>query len=463
MSGHHDLRGFLVQAEAAGEPIVHVARRVSPVHELSAVVKALEQRGNPIVVFDEVEGSAMPVVDGVFASRRRIALALGVAPRLMAERYLDLLARPIDSVVVAAAAPAQESVTSGADVDLGSLPICVHAAGDAGRYITSGVCLARDPESGAVNAGIYRTMVKGPDRLTLSVDAGQDLDRILRAASEREEPVDVAIVVGGHPALAIASQAKVPISVDSLDLTGGLLGAPLEVTPGATVDLPVPARADVVIEGRILPGVTEPEGPFGEFSYYYGSDDGWVCEVTAITSRADAIWLDIHPIHREHRILGIAPGREARLLDTLRRTLPGVRAVHVPMASAGMIACVSIEKRHDGDPRQAGMVALGVDPLLKHVVVVDDDIDPEDAEQVVWALAVRLQADRDLLVVPYAKGFPEDPSSYSFASRLDPRGLTTKTTVDATLPLEIERPRRADEVPAGFVEIDLDDYISPAD
>ncbi len=453
-----DLRGFLEQAEAAGEQVVHVKRRVSPLHELSAVVKAFEKAGNPIVVFDDVEGSEMPVVDGVFASRARIALALGLPAGPMAEPYLELLEHSIEPVVVSPA-PVQANVATGDDVDLGGLPICVHAADDAGRYITSGVCLARDPESGAINAGIYRTMIKGRNRLTLSVDSGQDLERILIAAAERDEPVDVAIVIGGHPAVAIASQAKVPISVDSLALAGALLQEPLAVAPGATVDLPIPALADVVIEGRVRPGVKEPEGPFGEFSYYYGSDDGWVCEVSAIASRADAIWLDIHPIHREHRILAITPGREARLLETLRRHVPGVRDVHVPTASAGMIACVSLAKRHDGEPRQVGMIALGIDSMLKHVIVVDEDIQPDDPEQITWALAVRLQADRDVLLVPYAKGFAEDPSSYGFTDRVTPRGLTTKTTIDATLPLEVERPLRADEAPEGYAEIDLADYV----
>lgn len=454
-----DLRSFTERAEEAGEPVIRIPRKVSPIHELSAVVKAFERRGNPILIFENVDGSELPVVDGVFGSRERIALALGVDIGSLTETYIERIAHPLSPEVVSAA-KAQEVVTRGS-VDLGELPICVHAPLDAGRYITSGVCLARDQDSGAINTGIYRIMLKGKDRVTLSVDSGDDLARILTTARDRGEPVDVAIVIGGHPAIAIASQAKIPIDVDSLAVTGALLGAPLRVHDAVTVDLPVPADADVIIEGRVqTDGAGEPEGPFGEFSYYYGSSIGWVCEVTAVTRRSDAMWLDIHPTHREHRILAFTPAHEARLLQTLRRSRAAVKAVHIPTETAGLVACISLRKRHDGEPRQVAMSAFGVDSLIKHVVIVDDDIDVTDAGEVAWALTVRVQADRDILMIPNAMGIAEDPSSYSYASRLEPRGLVTKTAIDATMPLEADIPPRADELPERYANLDPRDYLS---
>ncbi len=454
-----DLRGFIQRAGDAGEPVIRIARKVNPVHELSAVVKAFERRGNPILVFENVDGSELPVVDGVFGSRKRIALALGVDPQSLTESYIERLTHPLEPEVVTEAR-AQKIITT-AHIDLGDLPICVHAPLDAGRYITSGVCLARDPESGAINSGIYRIMIKAQDRVTLSVDSGDDLAQILTGARERGETVDVAIVVGGHPAIAIASQAKIPIHIDSLSVTGALLGSPLRVGNAVTVDLPVPADADVVIEGRVQTGASEAEGPFGEFYYYYGSSMGWVCEVTAVTRRSDAIWLDIHPTHREHRILAFAPAHEARLLQTLRASRAAVRGVHIPTESAGMIACISLHKRHDGEPRQVAMTAFGVDSLIKHVVIVDDDVDVTDPGEVAWALAVRLQADRDILMIPNAMGIAEDPSSYGYGSRLERRGLVTKTAIDATMPLEADIPPRADELPDRYAGLDPRDYLSP--
>ena len=459
MTGGPDLRSFIQEAGDAGEPVIRIERKVNPVHELSAVVKAFERRGNPILVFENVDGAELPVVDGVFGSRERIALALGVDVKSLTESYIERLARPLAPEIVTAAR-AQE-VISTESIDLGDLPICVHAPLDAGRYITSGVCLARDPESGAVNSGIYRIMIKAKDRVTLSVDPGDDLARILTAARQRGDRVDVAIVVGGHPAIAIASQAKIPINLDSLAITGALLGAPLRVREALTVDLPVPADADVVIEGRVHTGVGEAEGPFGEFSYYYGSSMGWVCDVTTVTRRSDAIWLDIHPTHREHRILAFAPAHEARLLQTLRASRVAVRAVHIPTESAGLVACISLRKRHDGEPRQVAMTAFGVDSLIKHVVIADDDIDVTDPGEVAWALAVRVQADRDILMIPNAMGIAEDPSSYGYGSRLEPRGLVTKTAIDATMPLEAAIPPRADELPDRYASLDPRDYLSP--
>jgi 2,5-furandicarboxylate decarboxylase 1 len=458
--GGADLRSFIQRADEAGEPVIRIARKVSPIHELSAVVKAFERQGNPILVFENVEGAELPVIDGVFGSRRRLALALGVDVQSLTESYIERLANPLSPEFVAEAKV--HEVINRDDVDLGELPICVHAPLDAGRYITSGVCLARDHESGAINTGIYRIMLKGKDRVTLSVDSGDDLARILTTARERGEPVDVAIVVGGHPAIAIASQAKIPIDLDSLSITGALLGAPLRVHDAVTVDLPVPADADVVIEGRVQTGGPgEPEGPFGEFSYYYGSSMGWVCDVTAVTRRSDAIWLDIHPTHREHRILAFAPAHEARLLQTLRRSRAAVRAVHIPTETAGLVACISLRKRHDGEPRQVAMSAFGVDSLIKHVVIVDDDVDVTDPGEVAWALTVRVQADRDILMIPNAMGIAEDPSSYSYGSRVERRGLVTKTAIDATMPLEADIPPRADELPDRYAGLDPRDYLSP--
>ena len=459
MTAVPDLRDYIQRARDAGETVIRIERQVNPVHELSAVVKAFERQGNPILVFESVEGSELPVVDGVFGSRERIALALGVDVRSLTASYIERLAHPLEPEPVVEAR-AQDVVNTEA-VDLGALPICVHAPLDAGRYITSGVCLARDPESGAVNSGIYRIMVKGRDRVTLSVDPGDDLARILTGARERGESVDVAIVVGGHPAIAVASQAKIPIEIDSLAVTGALLGTPLRVHDAVTVDLPVPADADVVIEGRVRTTPGEHEGPFGEFSYYYGESTGWICDVTAVTHRSDALWLDIHPTHREHRILAFAPAHEARLLQALRASRAAVQAVHFPTESAGLIACISLRKRHDGEPRQIAMNAFSVDSLVKHVVIVDDDVDVTNPGEVAWALAVRLQADRDILMIPHAMGIAEDPSSYGYGSRIDPRGLVTKTAIDATMPLEADVPPRADALPARYADLDPRDYLSP--
>lgn len=440
------------------EDVVSVAREVSPVHELSAVVKSLEERGNPVLRFERVAGSERPVIVGVTATRERIARALGRPVERCVEHLLERLARPLAPSRVADG-PVQEVVEAGERADLDTLPIGVHSPADAGRYITSGVMLVRDPEAGTVNAGIYRTMVKDRRRLTINSAPQHDLARILRRATERGEAVDFAIVIGGHPTLAIASQAKNPARVDALGLAGALLGEPVETVRGATIDLDVPAHAEIVVEGRIAPSRREAEGPFGEFTYYYGSAEGWVGDVTAITRRADAVYVDLHPAHVEHRCLWLFPGREARLLEMLRTAVAGVHAVHLPFHGAALSAYVAMTKAHEGDAQRALLIALSSDTYVKHAFVFDPDIDIFDPEQVLWALNVRFQADRDLIQVPRSRGVRMDPSGYDFLDRGAPGVLTTQCGFDVTMPLARPYGPRADVAPAGFEDLDPADYV----
>ena len=456
-----DLRSFLAELEASpAERVARVTRRVSSVHELSAVVKLMESRGNPVLWFDDVDGLGIPVVCGLFATRERIAMVLGATADRATETMLSLLDIQTAPTRVAGG-PVQEVRLTGGQASLGRLPIPVHAPRDGGRYITSGVCLVRDPVSGAHNAGIYRMMVQGENRITVDTDPAHDLGKVIQWGADHSVPVDVAIVIGAHPALYLASQAKVPISVDSLGLMGSLLGRSVPVTRCATVDLDVPADAEIVLEGRILPDERMPEGPFGEFSYYYGaSPRSPVCVITAITHRRDPIYLDIHPAHSDHRCLWLFPGREARLLGMLRQAIPGVRAVYLPLAGAGMVAYISLDKAHDGDARRALMIALSSDVYLKHAMVFEPDIDIYDPGHVLWALAVRFQADTDLMVIPYARGFGEDPSSYSMASRQEHGGLTTKSGFDVTAPKGTPYPERADLLPQEYSQLNVDHYLT---
>jgi 2,5-furandicarboxylate decarboxylase 1 len=460
-TGSADLRSFLAHLESVpGERVARVPRRVSSVHELSAVVKLMETRGNPVLLFEDVDGLGIPVVCGLFATRKRVAMALGTTPERATETFLGLLDKQATPLQVSGG-PVQEVRLTGGDASLKRLPIPVHAPKDGGPYITAGVCLVRDPVSGAHNAGIYRMMVQAEDRMTVDTDPAHDLGKVIQWGMERSAPVDVAIVIGGHPALHVASQAKVPIWVDSLGLMGSLLGRPVPVTRCISVDLEVPAHAEIVIEGQIVPGQRMAEGPFGEFSYYYGaSPRSPVCMVTAITHRRDPIYLDIHPTHSDHRCLWLFPGREARLLAMLRQAIPGVQGVHLPLDGAGMVACISLDKAHDGDVRRALMIALSSDVYLKHAMIFDPDINIYDLGHVLWALAVRFQADTDLMVVPFSRGFQEDPSSYSLASRLQRGGLTTKTGFDATAPLGAPHAERADVLPPEYASLNLDDYVA---
>jgi 2,5-furandicarboxylate decarboxylase 1 len=377
------------------------------------------------------------------------------------EWFADRVRHPVPCREVAAG-PVQETVWLGDDASLDRLPIGVHSPDDGGRYITSGVFVVRDPATGNLNTGIYRLMVAGARRITVNVAPAHDAARIIQAAAERGETCDFAIVFGGHPTFPISSQAKNPITVDAYELAGALQGEPLEVVRGTTVDLPVPAHAEIVIEGRIRATERQPEGPFGEFTYYYGAAEAWVAEVEAITMRHDPIFVDLHPAHVEHRCLWLFPGREARLLEFLRQGVPTVHRVHLPLPGGSLSAVISLRGARPGDARRALMLAMSIDVYIKQAVVVDDDIDIFDLDQVHWALTVRFQADRDTIVVPNCRGVRTDPSAYSLAEPGSFGPYTTKMGLDATVPLDRPFGPRADLPPPGYEDLDLAQYLPGA-
>ncbi|WP_256840076.1 UbiD family decarboxylase [Ornithinimicrobium faecis] len=464
MTPSHDLRGFLDRLRATGE-LIEVRHPTRTDGEISAVVKEVEPAGAPAVLFHDVIGSDLPVVAGVFGTRERIASAVGQPRAGLLDHALNVIdgGGPPPQTVEREDAPVQQVVISGDHVDLAQLPFGVHSKDDAGNYITSGVVLARDDLTGTINTGMYRMMITGRNTLTVNAAPDHDLGRVFARARIANRSVEIAIVLGHHPAYAIASQLKNPTSVDTHELVGALLDGPLRVTPGATIDLPIPADAEIVLEGRVDPADMEGEGPFGEFSYYYGSAQAPVCTVTAVTRREDAIFHDLHPTHAEHRCLWLFPGREARLLEAVRRTVPGVRDVRIPFMGGSLSAYIQVEKRKQTDGTQSVLAALAADHFIKHVYVVDEDIDIHDDEQVLWALNVRFQAGRDLMVLPNQKGIRMDPS----ARRVNPDSaaelVTDKLGFDATRPFYPTFPERADRPVAAYEDVNLADFLDETD
>lgn len=453
-----DLASYLRFLEEQPGELVTVDRTVGLGPEIAAVTKALEPLGAPAVLFRHVSGSPYPIVMGTFGSRRRLARAVGVPQEQLLEHVLALLRSPMPVVEEVGTAPVHQVVRTGADADLDRLPFAVHSRDDAGRYITAGVVVARHPETGAVNTGMYRMMILDGGRLTVNAAPDHDLGRILHAARQRGEPVPIAIVIGHHPAYLMASQLKNPPSIDCHRLAGALLGEPLRVTRSRTVDVPVPADAELVIEGVIDPSIRHEEGPFGEFSYYYGATTAPVCRVTAVTAKESPVFLDLHPTHREHLCLWLFPGREARLLDRVRMSVPGVTGVRIPFYGGALSAYVSISKKTEGDGKQAILAAFAADHFLKHVVVVDDDVDLFDDSRVLWAINVRSQAGDDLVVVDGSRGIKMDPSATAIPSEpID--YVTSKAGVDATRRLHPSFPVAADLPQVGFEKIDPLAYV----
>ena len=400
--------------------------------EVAAYAKRLD--GLRATVFPKPDGHPIPVVSGLVSDRGWIAEAMGVEPAEMLARFQDAAENPVPWQEVSSA-PVQEVVhRQGKDqlkdpLDLAKiLPLPTHNEHDGGPYIAAGIMIVRNPKTGKQNVSIHRCQLTGPNRLGVLV-LPRHTFVFQRMAEEAGQPLDAAIVVGVDPLTLLASQAIVPLDHDELEIAGALQQRPLPVVKCVTSDIRVPAEAETVIEGHFLPNVREPEGPFGEFPQYYGERAlREVMEIIAVTHRKDAIFHTIVGGGLEHQLLGAIP-KEATLLTHLRRNFPNVLDVHLsPGGVMRFHLYVKIRKTQEGQGKNVILGAFAGYFDLKHVIVVDDDVDIHNPTEVEWAVATRFQADRDLVIVPESQGSKLDPSNRD--------GVGAKMGLDATKPFK---------------------------
>jgi UbiD family decarboxylase len=425
-----DLRSFVDDYGRAfpGE-VVRVTEPVTTDYDVMALVLEYERRRRfPILLLERVQGSDIPIVCNVVASRRALAFALDVPESRLALEYARRIKDPIKPVVVGDP-PFRQRVLTGPDLDLARLPIPTYFPGDAGRYLTAGLLVARDPETGVETEGYHRFQVKGRDRMGVSLHSRRRMFEYQRRAEALKQPLPCAIALGVHPLVSMGSLAYPPPDVGKFEVVGGLFGAPLEVAPCATIDLQVPAAAEIVIEGEILPGVREPEGPFGEFTGYFSRrSTEHVFVASAIAMRERPWFQSIGSGRAGDHITTLGLVREAEIHNAVSRVIPNVTGVHVPLSgTSSFTAYVAIKQSRPGEAKHVIPIVLGVDHYLKLVVVVDDDIDVFDEADVLWAIATRMQADRDLVTIAGSLGALLDPSA-------DDHGVTAKLGIDATRP-----------------------------
>jgi len=419
-----DLRSFLdLVKRTRPADFQIVSRPVDPVYEITALVAKLEKEGRrrPVLLFENVKGTSWPVLTNLHASRSRLAAAINAAPDRLLPTYLRAMEHPLPPRVVPTG-PVKEVVKCGDAVDLVALPQIVHHERDAGPYVTAAISFAKDPTSETWNCAYNRLMVQGHDRTSIHLTLGKHLWEFQQIAEQRGEPLQLGLVIGVHPAIALGALAIGSIDEDERAIMGGLFGEPLELVRCRTSDVLVPAHAEMVLECEILPGKRTAEGPFGEFTgYSLGERQREVVKVKAITHRRDAMFQDITVAHLDHLLLSTIP-MEANLYRAVRAMVPSVRAVRVP---APFTCYVSIEQRLPGQAKNAIVAVFGADLYMKRVVVVDHDVDVFDDRQMSWALATRCQPDRDIAIVTHARGSDLDPSTKE-------DGYTAKWGVDAT-------------------------------
>jgi 2,5-furandicarboxylate decarboxylase 1 len=452
-----DLHGFIEFLDAEfPDQIIRITKEVDPKFEVSGIVERLEKDERfPLVIFENVRGSKIPLVANMHASFERLRLALGMTEGGIKEFVAECAARqdnPIEPKIVASG-PVQEIVTIGDDVNVEELPICTYHELDAGKYITAGLALMRDPDTGINNVGIYRHMVHDRNLLGIQVSETADANIIWKKYEQRGEPCPIAIIIGHHPAVFIGCLAFSAMDSDELHIAGGMLQRPLELVKCKTIPLEVPADAEIVLECETRPGERLAEAPFGEYPGTYGPQRmNPVLEIKAITRRQKPLYQNAFVGHADNLLLsGLM--RTTFIENTVRIACPTVKAVAIPRAGRFRFFCyIAIKNMIEGEAKQAAMAAFVADPFLKFVVVVDEDVDIASDTDVLHAIATRVRGDRDIFMVPYAKGSPLDPASY------DPAGgshLVTKVGIDATrksnYPAEISVP--------GADALDLADYI----
>jgi 2,5-furandicarboxylate decarboxylase 1 len=419
-----DLRSFIEQVKRNNsEDVLVVSREVDPAFEITAITVKLEQEAKrrPIIVFEKVKGTHFPVLTNLHAGRSRLAAAIHAKPEEMQRGYLNAMEKPIAPKIVGKA-PVKEVALTGDKIDLYKLPQILHHQEDAGPYITAAISFAKDPLGETWNCAYNRLMIKGRDTTSIHLTLAKHLWEFQRAAEAQGKALAVAFAIGVHPAIALGCLAIGSIDEDERAIMGGLLGEPLELVKCETSDLYVPAHAEMIIEGEILPHERTAEGPFGEFTgYSLGERQREVLKVRAITHRRDAIFQDITVGHLDHLMLSTTP-IEANLYRAVRAMVPTVKAVRVP---APFTCYVSIEQRISGQAKNAILAVLGADLYMKRVVVVDHDVDIFNDRQVNWAIATRCQPDRDVAIITNARGSDLDPSTKE-------DGNTAKWGVDAT-------------------------------
>lgn len=438
-----DLREFMSKLEASGK-LRRVSRQVDKDWEIAAVARiafqSIPEPVRPALLFENIKGYDTPVVLGVNGASRSIyCMALECEPGDVQRKWSESELRPIPPVLVDKG-PVQENVFKGEKADITRLPIPTWTVGeDPSPYITAGCVVTKDPDSGVRNVGTYRVQIKEPRKLGLFINYLQGGRDHVEKNNRAGRPTPVAIVMGTDPVIGLVSVSRVQSDMDEFAVAGRLRGEAVQLVRCQTVDLEVPATAEVVIEGNIRANEVEDEGPFGEYTGYMGpAAMSYVVDVTCITHRNKPIvqaFLSQMPPSESSCIRSI--GRESTLLKHLKEDLRlPVRDVHLlEHGGAAAYLVVSIKKTHPAQPRTVMFACWAYAPQFgKFTVVVDDDIDVRDPNEVNWAMSFRVQPEADAFIMSGTAAVSLDPSQAAEQVRQEEstRRMSSKIGIDAT-------------------------------
>ena len=414
-----DLRDYLKALEGAGE-LRRVAAEVSPLLEITEIADRVVKKQGPALLFERVSGAAMPVAANLFGSVPRVMRALEVASWQEWADRLDFFLEPkaptslLDKVKtlpklaevagifpkVVKDGPVHEVVTTGEQVDLNGFPVLQCWPEDGGRFFTLTNVITKDPATGGRNCGMYRLQVYDRNTTGMHWHLHHDSARIFQDTSRRGKRTEVAVALGGDPATMFAPAVPLPPGIDEMLFAGFVRREPVEMVRCVSMDLEVPARAELVLEGWVDPDERRREGPFGDHTGFYSlADDYPVFHVTAVTRRKDAIYPTtiVGRPPMEDCYMGYAI--ERMFLPLMRKMLPEVVDYHMPFEGVfHNLMIVAIDKRYPQHARKVmhGIWGLGQATFTKVIVVVDADVDVQDPAEVAWRAFGNIDPSRDL-------------------------------------------------------------------
>ena len=476
-----DLRSALKLLSETPGQLLTIQEEVDPDKELAGIYKRIgtgvptkpPTRSGPAALFERVRGFDIRVVAGIFGTRRRTALLLGVFPDRISHALLDALQHPVSPVIRSQTkAPCQEVVHQPPLDVLKLLPLPVNTDLDAGPYFSMGLIRAEDPETGESDITIHRLCVQGPDLMTIWFTPGRHIDQFRMKAEQKGLSLPISINIGLDPAVYLAAcfePPTTPLGFDELSIAGGLRGHPVELVNCVSVKGKAIAHAEIVIEGEILPGQRMREDTktrtgyaMPEFTGYMGKAkmELPVIKVKSVTHRQDPILqTNIGPGEEHGNLSGIP--MEASILRSIGDSMPGklLNVYAHPAGGGKLLAVMQFQKTSpadEGRQRQAALAAFATFPELKHVILVDGDVDLFDSNEVLWAMTTRYQGDASTIFIPGVRCHPLDPSQVpEFSPSIRQEGISCKTIFDCTVPYDL----RDQFMRSPFVEVDEERFI----
>ena len=461
-------RSFLKSLEDEGY-LIRILKEVDPLTDMAAVEwKAYNDMGKSSL-FTNIKGhKGWHACSQILADKKRWAMGLEIQESELHDTISNRMKSPIETVEVDInQAPVKEVILTGDEVDLYDIPSMITSENDGGRYLASGMAIIKDPDTGVRNMSIHRQQVMGKDK-TGFIMLPRHARRIYDKYCKRNAPLPVAIVYGAHPAIFFSAAFTTSFDIDELTLAGALVGEPIRMVRCETLDLEVPAEAELVVEGEILPNLREPEGPYGEVTGTYAEKgNAEIFKAKVVTRRKSPIFYALHcglPVTDAQSTLAL--GIEVATKDHLRNVEGGLDLLELRMitAAGAMMLVIKLRPKFEGQAKTALMAALS-GPCLhpKIAVAVDDDIDAGDLRQVMWSITNRVDAKHDVIMIPNTRVFGLDNVSPIVPGQSSHHRIGTKWMIDATIPVaaqEEDRKRFDCAIPKNLDSVNLEDFLS---